>query len=148
MFQWVSDAQISPDGSRVAFVLTRVHPNEEKDTYESHIWIVSTRRGVPYRFTSGKGRDVYPRWSPTGKYLLFLSTREEEKETSGKEVSRGGAAVDGHSWWREPALLGARWKENPFPRLTSQGAERPKEKKRCESDSPDFLPLECRRIFP
>lgn len=88
-FQWVSDAQISPDGKRVAFVLTRVHPNEEKDTYESHIWVVSTRRGVPYRFTSGEGRDMYPRWSPDGQYLLFLSTREEEKGTSAKEVLKG-----------------------------------------------------------
>jgi len=139
MFQWVSDAQISPDGSRVAFVLTRVHPNEEKDTYESHIWIVSTRRGVPYRFTSGKGRDVYPRWSPTGKYLLFLSTREEEKETSGKEVSRGAQL------WVIPATGGEARQLTDIPGGVSQPSWAPDGKKILFLASPPREPKDPKK---
>jgi dipeptidyl aminopeptidase/acylaminoacyl peptidase len=44
-FTWVADPQMSPDGSRVAFV--QVVVNEAKDRYESSIWSVSTRGDEP-----------------------------------------------------------------------------------------------------
>ncbi|MEY2499205.1 MAG: hypothetical protein QOD12_2761, partial [Verrucomicrobiota bacterium] len=68
-FVWVGDAQVSPDGARVAFV--RVTVNEKKEGYNTSIWIVSTAGGeAPHRLTSGE-RDSSPRWSPDGKYLVF-----------------------------------------------------------------------------
>jgi hypothetical protein len=39
-FVWIGDPQISPDGSRVAFV--RVSVNEKKIGYDTAIWAVST----------------------------------------------------------------------------------------------------------
>ena len=42
-FVWIADAQISPDGSRVAFV--RVWVNQKADRYDSALWIVPTNSG-------------------------------------------------------------------------------------------------------
>jgi len=69
-FQWIGDAKVSPDGSHVAFV--RVTVNEKKDNYDTSLWMVSTSgSGAPVRLTSGK-RDSMPRWSPDGKWIVFL----------------------------------------------------------------------------
>src|SRR6266571_2085017 len=62
-FVWIADPQISPDGSRVAFV--RAHVNDKKEGYETEIWMVSTHGGTPVKWTSGP-RDGSPRWSPDG----------------------------------------------------------------------------------
>ena len=72
--RFVSDAQISPDGLWVAFVLTTL--SEDKDEYLSNIWLVSAAGGEPRRFTTGPRRDTLPRWSPDGSRLAFDSERE------------------------------------------------------------------------
>jgi dipeptidyl aminopeptidase/acylaminoacyl peptidase len=75
-FVWVGDAQVSPDGGRVAFV--RVSANEKKEGYNTSIWMVSTdAKEAPHRLTTGE-HDSSPRWSPDGKYLVF--TRATEKD--------------------------------------------------------------------
>jgi dipeptidyl aminopeptidase/acylaminoacyl peptidase len=75
-FVWVADPQISPDGSRVAFV--RVTVDQKKDQYDTTIWLVPADGSEPPRaFTSGL-RDASPRWSPDGRQLVF--TRVTEKD--------------------------------------------------------------------
>src|SRR6267378_4230465 len=74
-FVWIADPQISPDGSRVAFV--RVHVNEKKEGYETEIWTVSTRGEPPLRLTVGP-RDSSPRWSPDGGRLVFARSIDKD----------------------------------------------------------------------
>jgi len=77
--RFVSDPRISPDGRRVAFVLTAL--SQERDEYLSNIWMVDTTGGAPpRRFTTGPGRDTEPRWSPDGTRLAFVSERERGKK--------------------------------------------------------------------
>ncbi len=73
---FVTDPQISPDGRRIAFVVTSL--SDERDEYLSNIWIVDAAGGAPRRFTAGPRRDVEPRWSPDGTRLAFLSERAPE----------------------------------------------------------------------
>lgn len=70
--KWVSDPQISPDGTKVAYVLTTV--NKETNTYGADLWIASLH-GEPRQFTNGTHKDTSPRWSPDGRYIAFLSDR-------------------------------------------------------------------------
>jgi dipeptidyl aminopeptidase/acylaminoacyl peptidase len=75
-FVWIGDPQVSPDGSRVAFV--RVTVNDKKEGYNTSIWLVPASGGEePHQLTKGD-HDSAPRWSPDGKYLLF--TRASEKD--------------------------------------------------------------------
>ncbi len=69
----VSDPQLSPDGTRVAFVATRM--DRPRNAYFSAIWVVELAGGEPRRLTTGSNRDRSPRWSPDGLLLAFVSDR-------------------------------------------------------------------------
>ncbi|MFN8512012.1 MAG: hypothetical protein U0841_05380 [Chloroflexia bacterium] len=54
---------MSPDGSRVAFVVTTL--DEARNEYRSRIWLAAADGGgEPRALTGGTGRDTSPRWSP------------------------------------------------------------------------------------
>lgn len=76
-FKNVEDAQISPDGSQVAFVIGDSFKVETKWP-RSTIWLVATAGGEPRQLTSGPRTDSLPRWSPDGNRLAFLSDRLAE----------------------------------------------------------------------
>lgn len=74
--QFVSRPRISPDGQRVAFVVTTI--DEQKHTYRSAIWIAPTAGGEAQRFTGATTNANDPNWSPDGRFLAFVSEREGE----------------------------------------------------------------------
>src|SRR5258706_4696593 len=99
-FRFLADAQLSPDGERVAFAVRTVAP--EHDGYRSAIWLVpfdGSKEAV--RFTSGGGQDAHPRWSPDGRTLAFVSDRaalgvtNEGKGKKGKPKNVFVLSLDG-----------------------------------------------------
>ncbi|MCF6409326.1 S9 family peptidase [Pseudalkalibacillus salsuginis] len=70
--KFVSDPQLSPDGNRLAYVVKEI--NDQKK-YQSSIYLLNIGTKKPVRWTSGSYMDSYPRWSPDGSSLLFLSSR-------------------------------------------------------------------------
>jgi dipeptidyl aminopeptidase/acylaminoacyl peptidase len=84
-FVWIGDPQISPDGSRVAFV--RVAVNEKKEGYNTSIWSMPVAGGdAPHQLTKGD-HDSTPRWSPDGKFLLFLRAIEKEGKPESAQLA-------------------------------------------------------------
>ncbi|MEO3406576.1 S9 family peptidase [Mucilaginibacter sp. CAU 1740] len=72
----VSDAQLSPDGKWVAYSVSEV--DTAKDKRVSHIWMQSFDGKESLELTHGDEAASSPRWSPDGKYLSFLSSRDSK----------------------------------------------------------------------
>lgn len=69
-----ADPQISPDGSRVAYV--RRSADIMTDRMRPTIWLVDTRTGQQTPLVAGTGAHSQPRWSPDGKRLAYVSSAE------------------------------------------------------------------------
>ena len=89
----VSDPRISPDGRSVAFVHTTF--DYEKDEYVSDIWMADAKTGASTQFTSGRGKDKGPRWSPDGKRLIFTSTPPTKEGEEKKKPQLYVIQIDG-----------------------------------------------------
>jgi dipeptidyl aminopeptidase/acylaminoacyl peptidase len=85
----IEDAQITPDGLHVAFVVADRYKLDTKRPNAS-IWLVSTSGGDARPFTAGPRRDYYPRWSPDSRRLAFLSDRIENGRFQIFVLERGG----------------------------------------------------------
>ncbi len=75
-FVWIGNPQVSPDGSRVAYV--RVTVDEKKSGYETAIWMVPTDGKEPPRQLTSGPRDSSPRWSPNGEWMAFSRAAEKD----------------------------------------------------------------------
>src|SRR5438874_10078030 len=77
--RFVSDPQISPDGSQVAYVVAWVDPDDHT-RYHSQLMLAAFDASTsPRPLTSGRHRDSAPRWSPDGRMLAFVSDRDAER---------------------------------------------------------------------
>ena len=69
----IADAQISPDGRTVAYVLATVSKTANRSTRS--IWIVPVSGGEPRQLVTSEGNNESPRWSRDGSRIAFISTR-------------------------------------------------------------------------
>ncbi|HUY99813.1 MAG TPA: hypothetical protein VMU89_05650, partial [Thermomicrobiaceae bacterium] len=73
----VSDAQVDPAGSRVAFVVAHATLEYKATSPLGRIWLMDADGGSPLQATVGPWTDDLPRWSPDGATLAFRSDRGE-----------------------------------------------------------------------
>lgn len=76
-FPYLSDAQIHPDGHLTAYVSGGVTHDQSK-LPKRQIWVVDAEGRHPRQLTHGPRADMFPRWSPDGTLLAFLSDRLED----------------------------------------------------------------------
>ena len=85
-FSVVQQTAISPDGSRIAYVVRVPLIEGEQSEYLSHIWLVNSDGTGNTQFTRGKISASGPSFSPDGEWLTFSSQRsgtEGESEGDG-----------------------------------------------------------------
>jgi dipeptidyl aminopeptidase/acylaminoacyl peptidase len=88
----VDEPNISPDGSLVAYIVKTA--DIEKDKLPGNLWLAKWDGSENRALTFGTKGQSHPRWSPDGKWIAFLSGREDENEIDQLWVisSSGGEA--------------------------------------------------------
>ncbi|MEJ0057107.1 MAG: hypothetical protein WDN75_16490 [Bacteroidota bacterium] len=86
--QTISDPQVSPEGSWISYVLTSV--DSAKDKRNSDVWMVSWDGQQSIQLTNSADGESSPRWSPDGKFLSFVSSRQGKKSQIWLLDRRGG----------------------------------------------------------
>jgi len=72
----VREPQISPDGAWVAYTVSTADTAEDRN--KSAVWMASWDGTRNIRLTTSKAGEDAPRWSPDGRWLAFLSSRDDE----------------------------------------------------------------------
>jgi dipeptidyl aminopeptidase/acylaminoacyl peptidase/tetratricopeptide (TPR) repeat protein len=73
----VADPRLSPDGRWVAYTVTT--PDVKEDQSDADIYMAPFAGGPAVRLTASKKSETSPRFSPDGRSLAFLSSREGKK---------------------------------------------------------------------
>ncbi|WP_169864758.1 S9 family peptidase [Sutcliffiella halmapala] len=73
----VQDVQLSPDGSQVAFVTSRV--SQRAGHASKHVWIANRNGGAPCKIETSFSLIQEPRWSPDGMCLALLVKEKDCK---------------------------------------------------------------------
>jgi dipeptidyl aminopeptidase/acylaminoacyl peptidase len=80
----VSNVTLTTDGSKVAFTLTSIEPDQKNPldyTYCNQIYSASTSNSsIPLQLTTSKEGATKPAWSPDGKQLAFTRTIEKKSQ--------------------------------------------------------------------
>jgi dipeptidyl aminopeptidase/acylaminoacyl peptidase len=80
-FEFAGDPHLSPDGKRVAYVVTTI--DQKQNRRVSNVWVAATDGSrAPRQFTASPQSSSSPRWSPDGQTLAFLSARPDAAGSS------------------------------------------------------------------
>src|SRR5262249_52292653 len=99
----IADLQISPDGTRLVFVVTEPPKGERR---LRHIWLYDKPSNSVRQFTASAKSETNPRWPPDGKQLAFLSNRDDQQQiyllrADGGEataITKGKRSVNQFAW--------------------------------------------------
>ena len=75
-FKSVSSAQLSPDGSKIIYILKT---NLPEDKSQSDIYLIPSTGGEPTRLTEN-GKNSMPRWSPDGNSIAYVKNVEGKSQ--------------------------------------------------------------------
>ena len=84
----VGDLALSPDGKWVAYLVTETMMARNKR--RSHIYVVATAGGDPRVLTVGAKGDGHPVWTPDGRSLGFVSSRDKGSQVYLMPFDQGG----------------------------------------------------------
>ncbi len=130
-FHFISDPQISPDGSEILFhkgVIT------EKNKVLNHLWLLDCHTRHSRQLTQGENGVGSGRWSPGGKEIAFVSGREKPSQQIYLLPREGGearkltnlpeGALNGLTWSPDGKLLAFQFRAVPHERTTAASKER------------------------
>src|SRR5262249_21026868 len=87
-------------------------------SYLGDIWIANEDGSSPQRVSDHRGHDMYPRFSPDGKWIAFSSNRYGNNDVFVLPApgGRGASAADLLHWQRRSRRLDARFAAGVVPR--------------------------------
>lgn len=100
----ISDLQISPDREKIIFVRKDIIPEEKKKgelRRTQDIYMISISDNEIHRLTTHEKDSFYPRWSPDGRYIAFLSSRTRKNQIWLLDMELGGEAQQLTDWTPE-----------------------------------------------
>jgi dipeptidyl aminopeptidase/acylaminoacyl peptidase len=83
----------SPDGKRVAFVVSEAIMDGEKSEWVSQIHLASADGSSSLQLTRGEKSSTSPRWSPDGRWIGFVSSRSGKANVWRIAVAGGEAEM-------------------------------------------------------
>ena len=131
---------LSPDGTRVVYQVRTI--DAEKDTYESHLWIVPMSGGEPRRLTFGEHKNGGAAWHPDGQSIAFVSDRRDKKPQIYRLSLEGGEAerltdLDGR-------IANLAWSPDGSKLSFSYRASDPPETGHLKGSTPEKLAIEAK----
>ena len=118
--QTESDANISPDGKWVAYTVSSI--DSAKDKRNADIWMVSWDGKETVQLTNSPDGESSPRWSPDGKYISFISSRQgttsqvwlmDRRGGEGKKLTDVKGELGSYSWSPDSKKLLLVMKDEP-----------------------------------
>jgi len=85
---------VSPDGSQVVYTLRKTDMDANKGRYD--LWLTQVAGGEARHLTHHEANDTDPAWSPDGRHVYFLSSRDDSSQVWRIGVDGGEASQVTH----------------------------------------------------
>ncbi|MGG1659858.1 S9 family peptidase [Brevibacillus sp. NRS-1366] len=157
--RYTSDPQLSPDGKTVAYVQTMV---DEERKYRNHLYLQSLDSLSLTSLTTGAVRDTFPRWSPDGSTISFVSNRSgtaqiwllDAKGGEARQLTRCKSGVSNPIWSPDGTHIVFSSMLSPCESFTDVEGENKKEdhkvimvnKMKYKSDDHGYIYDKCRQL--
>ncbi len=133
----IGSVQVSPDGRRVAFAVREAIMDGDQSEFRTQIFVANADGSDQRQLTRGQKSSDDPQWSPDGKWLCFVSNRDDEEGVASKK-NLWLMRVDGGEAIRLTAMKGdvSGFKWSPNSRsiaLTALDSETPDEQERVRT---------------